>query len=161
MKKIKIKAERASEIATGIGILGDCESLEFATAYRLLKIRNAVVKVVKSYNSQREAILREYTEKYKDSYPKMSEEEKKKVDGEMNEKLKALLEKEYEIEIPELKMDMFVAKDNKNVFYRTIKDGEVEYSSRYIQKGEIIAPINFFTLLGEEIIEDNIKNTEA
>jgi hypothetical protein len=145
----KLSIRIIGNINAACALIGDNEALDGTVAYRIGRLADASESIVVPARRQQDKKLAAFREKIL----KMSDQEKAIENDKLKEELNKITETEEEINVPELNYSDFVAKSDM-----TIGSGA---TARTYNKGSLLVPVKFFSLMGALIIDDRKLIKEA
>lgn len=162
MESKKLEVSKILRISQAIDLLDTNTTLDSTISYRLGRIGDSCISVKKrlekvqtkyinAFNKERSQLIGKTEEK------DITQEVKDKITdlaNQLQEAISNLQDDEDDINVCELKLSNFVAKEDiKSNIELKNADGSTKLESISIKKGDMLVPTKFFKLMGELITE--------
>jgi hypothetical protein len=130
--KVKLTVEQILDVNEAVGTIGEKETLSATVGYRLGRLKKYAESIAKQFAKTKQKKIDAYNKEV--TAPGLTEEQKLAIRRKLDAELEELLEQVEEIKLPELKLSDFMD-----------------------EKGKLLVPQKFLSLMGDLVKDD--KNT--
>jgi hypothetical protein len=161
METKKLQISKIQKVNAAIDLIKDNTDLDSKISYRLGRIgdsaesvlnrlQKAQTKLINEYNKQRLALIGKTKQENleQEVIDKITE-----LSNKLNEDVANLKDEEDEINVVELKLSDFVAKDDIKKFIEVTDGDKTKTETKIIKKDSNLVSIEFFKLMGDLITE--------